>query len=151
MFSSPFFIPFSSACSSLFVYITSASCSSNGLNFSSDIFIIFGTATLIIDGVEYSAEVHNGTATFIDVILPKSSTTAILRYGGNEYYAPSESTFDIKINASESVNNQTASSENEIKKSVNYSVDSKQTGNPIVIALLVLMCLVSNNILRRKR
>ena len=113
--------------------------------------VLNGTATLIIDGVEYSAEVHNGTATFIDVILPKSSTTAILRYDGNEYYAPSENTFDIKINASESVNNQTASSENEIKKSVNYSVDSKQTGNPIVIALLVLMCLVSNNILRRKR
>lgn len=113
--------------------------------------VLNGTVTLIIDGVEYSAEVQNGTATFIDVILPKSSTTAILRYDGNEYYAPSESTFDIKINASESVNNQTASSENEIKKSVNYSVDSKQTGNPIVIALLVLMCLVSNNILRRKR
>ena len=113
--------------------------------------VLNGTTTLIIDGVEYTAEVHNGIARFIDVILPKSSTTAILRYDGNEYYAPSESTFDIKINASESVNNQTASSENEIKKSVNYSVDSKQTGNPIVIALLVLMCLVSNNILRRKR
>ena len=113
--------------------------------------VLNGTATLIIDGVEYTAEVHNGTATFIDVILPKSSTTAIVKYNGNEYYAPSESTFDIIINDGEIEQNQTMSEENKVQKAVNHSIDSKQTGNPILIALLVLMCLISNNILRRKK
>ena len=112
--------------------------------------VLNGTATLIIDGVEYNAEVHNGTATFIDVILPKSSTTAILRYNGNEYYAPSESTFDIIIKDTEPEQNQNVSS-NGIKKAVIHIIDSKQTGNPILIVLLVLMCLISNNILRRKK
>ena len=111
--------------------------------------VLNGTATLIIDGVEYNAEVHNGTATFIDVILPKTNTTAIVKYNGNEYYAPSESTFDIIINDNNSEQNQTLPAES--KKAVNHSIDSKQTGNPILIALLVLMCLISNNILRRKR
>lgn len=113
--------------------------------------VLNGTTTLIIDGVEYTAEVHNGIARFIDVILPKSSTTAIVKYNGNEYYAPSESTFDININATESEQNNTISQDNGIKKSVNNSIDSKQAGNPILIVLLALMCLVSNNILRRKR
>ena len=132
--------------------------------------VLNGTATLIIDGVAYNAEVHNGTATFLDVILPKSSTTAIVKYNGNEYYAPSESTFDIIINDNNSEQNQTVPAEStfdiiindndseqnqsvpaESKKAVNYSIDSEQTGNPILIALLVVMCLISNNILRRKR
>ena len=113
--------------------------------------VLNGTTTLIIDGVEYTAEVHNGIARFIDVILPKSSTTAIVKYNGNEYYAPSESTFDININATESEQNNTISQDNGIKKSVNNSIDSKQAGNPILVVLLALMCLVSNNILRRKR
>ena len=113
--------------------------------------VLNGTTTLIIDGVEYTAEVHNGIARFIDVILPKSSTTAIVKYNGNEYYAPSESTFDININATESEQNNIISQDNGIKKSVNNFIDSKQAGNPILIVLLALMCLVSNNILRRKK
>ena len=113
--------------------------------------VLNGTATLIIDGVEYTAEVHNGTATFIDVILPKSSTSAILKYSGNEYYAPGESTFDVIINSSQDPeNNQTVPSQNNVNKTVKHSIAS-QTGNPILVLVLVLMCLVSNNILRRKR
>ena len=113
--------------------------------------VLNGTATLIIDGVEYTAEVHNGTATFIDVILPKSSTSAILKYSGNEYYAPGESTFDVIINsAEEPENNQTVPSQNNVNKTVKHSIAS-QTGNPILVLVLALMCLASNNILRRKR
>lgn len=113
--------------------------------------VLNGTATLIIDGVEYNAEVHNGTATFIDVILPNSSTTAIVKYSGNEYYSPSETTFAIEINAAEPVNNETDGENETINKQTSSTSELKATGNPILILLLVLISLISNNILRRKR
>ena len=154
--------------------------------------VLNGTAVLIVYGSEYTAEVHNGTAVFVRVILPISSTAAIVKFLGNEYYEPSESTIDITIDDEDSIENQTVPdgnqtipdgnqtlpegnqtipdgnhtvpdenqtvpgnntvpSENEIKKSENRAVSLKQTGNPILIALLVLMYLISNNILRRKR
>ena len=56
-----------------------------------------GTATLTVNGKDYTADVKDGKATFKGVELTEN-TTATIKYEGNDYYNPSETTIEITVN-----------------------------------------------------
>ena len=59
--------------------------------------VMNGTATLEVSGVTYAANVTDGVVTFENVVLPDENVTADVKYGGNDYYNPSNGTVDIAV------------------------------------------------------
>ena len=104
-----------------------------------------GTATLVIDGKSYTADVVDGVAIFKDVVLPADDTVAVVYYHGNDYYNDSTTTFLIKIEKNE--NNETNGTGKVVSEP---TVDTRATGNPIAILLLALITLVSNRVYRKR-
>ena len=108
-----------------------------------------GTATLKINGKSYTADVVDGVAIFKDVVLPSDDTVADVYYNGNEYYNASSTTFNIDIIKD---NNRTDDNGTDDKgSSKSRVVDSRATGNPIAVLLLVFVTLVSNRVYNRKK
>ena len=126
---------------------------------------------MTINGTNYSASIVKGKVTFENIVLPAGNYTGIIIYPGGDYYNLYSTSIKFEVtdvsegNKNQDNINQTAHEETEIQKDINQTVPeendihkyasrllySKQTGNPINIALLILVCLISNNILRRKR
>lgn len=132
-----------------------------------------GTAIMKINGETFTADVEDGKATFKDVVMPDDNTVAEVHYQGNDWYNPSNSTFDIIIEKKSDENetspendeetpsyeddgsdkddeNETSPISGKVSKSVKSPVSSNATGNPIFAVLLVLLTLVCNSIRRRK-
>ncbi|WP_406533466.1 hypothetical protein, partial [Methanobrevibacter sp.] len=62
--------------------------------------VLNGTATLVIGGVVYTADVIDGVAVFEDVILPApGSYECEITYNGSEKYNSSSTTVDIDVSA----------------------------------------------------
>ena len=59
--------------------------------------VVNGTATIVVGGVTYSANVTDGVVTFEDVVLPTVNETAEVNYEGNDYYSPSSATVGISV------------------------------------------------------
>ena len=132
-----------------------------------------GTATLRIGDKTYRTNVVDGKATFENVEMPDSDTVAFVDYIGNDDYNSSNSTFKINI----AVNDTSNSTEDENTTEtihyptggVNYPegmvgeasfegkyveearVDKNSTGNPIFAILIVLITLVCNFSLKRRK
>lgn len=135
-----------------------------------------GTAVLKVNGKEYKAEVENGKAVFKDVELPSESTEATIDYLGNDYYNPSNTTIQITVTQPEEPDEEPEEPSEDPKdpeeptdepkepseepkepknESKEPSVPKKTTpkiptGNPIVLAVLGLLVIVSTVSLRRK-
>ena len=140
-----------------------------------------GTATLTLNGNNYTVEVKNGKAVFTDVVLPSENTTAVIKYAGNDNYNPSSTTINVTIIADPEPSpepipdpepipvdptpgpspnpNPNPGPDNNESNSVNGGSDENgpvennmhNTGNPIFAILLVLLVLVSNVSLRRRK
>ena len=60
--------------------------------------VLEGTAVLVIEGSNYTAEVHDGKAVFENVVLPDAgSYVGNISYIENERYAPSNGTVDVVV------------------------------------------------------
>ena len=108
-----------------------------------------GTATLTIDGKEYTAKVENGKAVFENVEISKN-TTATIKYEGNDYYNSSETTINITVEEAPQPEPQPAPAP-EPTPSEETAVKVLATGNPIAMLLLVLLTLVSTISIRRQK
>ena len=116
-----------------------------------------GTATLIIGGKEYNTTVKDGKATWT-IELPSENTTATIKYLGNEYYNPSNTTIDITVNEEPSPEpgpepgpEPQPGPEPEPTPSKTVTAKVLATGNPIAMLLVVLMALVSTISIRRQK
>ncbi len=129
-----------------------------------------GTATLTVDGKEYTAEVKDGKAVFEGVELSKN-TTATIKYEGNDWYNPSETAINLTVEEEQSSDEEPEeepaddsqeepadepaddSQEEPVKAPVKTVAAEKglATGNPIAMLLLVLMALVSTISIRRQK
>ena len=83
--------------------------------------------------------------------INKINTIPIIWYSGNVYYTQNENTTNNSTNTTEPEQNQTLPSNNEVQNDTNQFINSNQNGNLILIALIVLVCLTSIYIIRRKR
>ena len=112
-----------------------------------------GTAVLTVNGKKYTAEVKDGKATFKDVELPSKSTPATIEYLGNDYYNPSNTTIQITVKDNPTPgpvpdDNKTTpgpSTKNHI------SLATPVAANPIVLAVIAVLSLVSTVSLGRKK
>ena len=116
-----------------------------------------GTATLIIDGKEYNAAVENGKATW-DVELPSENTTATIKYLGNDYYNPSNTTVELTVTEEPQPEPQPGPEpspepqpEPQPTASKTVAAEALATGNPIAMLVLVLLTLVSTISIRRQK
>ena len=116
-----------------------------------------GTATLIIDGKEYNATVENGKATW-DVELPSENTTATIKYLGNDYYNPSNTTVELTVTEEPQPEPQPGPEpspepqpEPQPTASKTVAAEALATGNPIAMLVLVLLTLVSTISIRRQK
>ena len=82
--------------------------------------------------------------------INKINTIPIIWYDGNVYYTQNENTTNNSTNTTEPEQNQTLPS-NEVQNNTSQFINSNQNGNLILSALLVLICLTSIYIIRRKR
>ena len=105
-----------------------------------------GTATLVVDGKSYTADVVDGIALFKNVALPADDTVAEVYYHGNDYYNDSNSTFLITIES----NNHNDTPDNGTGKVVDYHPVMIEAGNPIAILLIALITLVSDRVFRKR-
>ena len=83
--------------------------------------------------------------------INKINTIPIIWYSGNVYYTQNENTTNNSTNTTEPEQNQKLPSNNEVQNNTSQFINSNQNGNLILIALLVLICLTSIYIIRRKR
>ncbi len=102
-----------------------------------------GTATLTVNGKKYTAEVKDGKAVFKDVVLPDKSMPATIEYLGNDYYNPSKTTIQITINEEPQPDPVTPTAEKAVPV-------VPAAGNPIVLAVIALLALVSTVSLGKK-
>ena len=130
-----------------------------------------GTATLTVNGKEYTATVKDGKATFKGVELTEN-TTATIKYEGNDYYNPSETTIEITVKdqspdeepdeepTDDAVDEPTeAPADDPVDEAVDEPLEGPASnivknvaaGNPIAMLLLVLMALVSTISIRRQK
>ena len=138
-----------------------------------------GTATLTVNGKDYTADVKDGKATFKGVELTEN-TTATIKYEGNDYYNPSETTIEITVNdespdeepddePSEELDDEPSEEPDDepdeeptdgpvddavddpVEEPASTVVKNVAAGNPIAMLLLVLMALVSTISIRRQK
>ncbi len=118
-----------------------------------------GTAVLKVNGKEYTAEVKDGKATFKDVELPSKSTPATIEYLGNDYYNPSNTTIQITVKDKPTPkpeppvpddDNKTTPSPGPSSKN-HISLATPVTANPIALAVIAVLSLVSTVSLGRKK
>ena len=109
-----------------------------------------GTAVLKVNGKEYTAEVVDGKATFKNVELPEKSTDATVEYLGNDYYNPSNTTIKITIIPDEIVPDDNTTDEPVTPTAEKAVPVIPAAGNPLALAVLALLTLVSTVSLGKK-
>ena len=101
-----------------------------------------GTATLVVENNNYTSNVTNGSATFVDVILPNRTGkyTFIIYYNGTGIYNDAISYLTVIIVGDKKYNPSKNSQSNHIVDS--NSLSNIPTGNPILLLLFALACII---------
>ena len=95
-----------------------------------------GTITIDVEGKTYTSPIKNGKATFNIPDLTAGSHDIKVYYSGDDKYLPNNATSTIKVLPVEN-NNETP--QNDEIKHVKTGLGVYETGNPVVVLLLVLI------------
>ena len=100
-----------------------------------------GTVTVEIDGKRYTASVEDGVAIFRISGLSAGEHEINIYYSGDDKYSPMNKTVSVSVNeADEPDENITEKEGSRISHGI---LSSQETGNPIMLLILILLTLVS--------
>ena len=108
-----------------------------------------GTVTIEIDGKTYTAPVVNGKAVFTIPGLSEGVHDIKVYYSGDDKYLPANATATIKVLPVDD-KNETPQKEDKIDN-VKTGLSANETGNPIVVLLLVLIAFAFSPLRRFKK
>ena len=108
-----------------------------------------GTVTIVIDGKTYTQEVSNGKAVFVISGLKKGDHIVTASYSGDKKYEANDTITDVDVYYNETPENPNGTDYDVPSKGI--SLANYETGNPIIMALLMLMAIGFANIRRFKK
>ncbi|WP_407393829.1 Ig-like domain repeat protein [Methanobrevibacter sp.] len=105
-----------------------------------------GTVTITVDGKEYTTEVKDGKAVFTIPGLTKGDHKVTAKYSGDKKYEANDTITDIEVNYNESPTpNENDGGEGGI------DLTKHETGNPILVLLLIILAVGSTQIRRLRK
>ena len=107
-----------------------------------------GTVTIEVDGKTYTAPVENGKAIFIIPGLSEGIHNIKVSYSGDDKYLPINATDTIKVL---SVDDKNGTPQKDKIENVKTGLSANETGNPIVVLMLVLIAFAFSPLRRFKK
>ena len=107
-----------------------------------------GTVTIEVDGKTYTAQVENGKAILIIPGLSEGVHNIKVSYSGDDKYLPINATDTIKVL---SVDDKNETPQKDKIENVKTGLSANETGNPIVVLMLVLIAFAFSPLRRFKK